>query len=288
MKDKINIVCGATASGKTKYAISLAKQLDAVVINADSMQIYKEIPILTAQPTEQEKESIIHKMYGFINCGDEFSLGHWLKHVTREIEELKAHGRQIILVGGTGLYLSSLISGISDIPDISIDIRQKVRSLADSEDIFWILQKKDPKAANTIKPNDHQRIMRALEVHEQTGQSILSFHNKKKISFYNKDHFNIIYLERERKEIYDNINNRFIYMIQHGAIDEVKDLLKIRPNVNYPKAHGLYEIIDYLTGNISLEDCINISQKNTRNYAKRQITWLKNKISFNQIINYDS
>ena len=286
MKDKINIICGTTASGKTSYAVKLAKKLGAVIINADSMQIYKEIPILTAQPTITERQDIEHFLYGFIECGAEFSVAVWLDKVTALIDTYKKQDIPIILVGGTGLYIQSLVRGISTIPKIAEIIRQKVRAWEKEkeQDIFTLLQAKDPVSAAKLKPNDRQRILRALEVYEQTGKPITFFQEQGNQIFYPRDKFHLIRLHKDRELIYNNINKRFENMIAAGAIEEIRTLRKIKPNAIYPKAHGLYEIIAYLKGQLSLEDCIKKAQQNTRNYAKRQLTWLNHQLTFDQEI----
>lgn len=285
---KIVIICGATATGKSHFAIKLASKLNGVIINADSMQVYKEIPILTAQPNKHTILEIPHKLYGIVSCDDKFSVGIWLDKVIKEIDKCFLFEKVPILVGGTGMYISSLIEGLAKIPEISQKTKMHVLEMTNNmnnREINHFLKKYDVEAANLLKQNDRQRNLRAIEVYFQTGKSI-TYWQKIQHRYFNRDKIFIIYINPERKVIYENINNRFLYMLQAGAIKEVKALLKNnKKQKNFPKALGLHQLILYINGKTNIEEAIEKSQQLTRNYAKRQITWFNNKIKHDYLIN---
>lgn len=288
MLGKVNILAGTTASGKTKYAVELAKRIDAVIINCDSMQVYKEIPILTAQPSEDEKQGIEHRLYGMIPCGQEFNVGIWLDLAVKEINEVLSQGKTPLLVGGTGMYIKSLVEGISELPSISHATKEKVREMRDNHDTLELYQKLvelDPGAESKLKSGDSQRILRALAVIIETGKSLFVWQAEAKvIRFFPHEKFHLMWLKKSRDIVYDNINKRFLQMVESGVIDEVKNLYEAVRDNNLPRAHGLPELIQYLQGKISLNEAIKIAQQNTRNYAKRQITFFSHQIHFDQII----
>jgi tRNA dimethylallyltransferase len=290
MKEKINIVCGTTASGKSAYGVKLAHKLGdaAMIINADSMQVYREIPILTAQPILEEREGVEHRLYGTISCGQskEFSAGKWLEMVIPEINSCFEQGLTPILVGGTGMYLQLLLEGLPVIPAISPEIRATIRQFPQQmtfEEAFALLIAKDPISAAKIKPNDWVRTLRALEVIEETGKPLSSWQDRAE-PIFPRDQYYIIRVDRSRSEIYQNINQRFLSMIEQGAIEEVTKLLEKFAPTDLPPAHGLPELTSYLQGRITLEEAIAKGQQVTRNYAKRQLTWLNHQIQVDEVV----
>ncbi len=225
MLGKINIVFGTTASGKTKYGVQLAKQLNGVVINCDSMQVYQEIPILTAQPTLTEQQGITHKLYGYVSCLDKYSVQHWLASVIPAINDTIAAGFTPILVGGTGMYIKALMEGMVEIPNISADEKEAIRKKYNDYSntlLYQYLQKIDPPLANRYKLNDRQRILRAIEVYEVTGINLSSWQKNKSPPYFPKSKFHLIFVQRTREQIYHNINERFDQMIQQGVVEEVR------------------------------------------------------------------
>ncbi len=291
LKDKIIIICGPTASGKSSFALKLGDFLNGRIINADSMQIYKEIPILTSQPSDIDKQYIPHNLYGFIslldNCtvksGKRFSLGNWIELCLKEIENCFHLHSVPIIVGGTGMYLNALVNGLSIIPNVNIYVEEYLKHYADNDSLalYKMLENYDINSAKTIKPNDKQRIVRALSVFLTHGTTISTFKQKQTQLFYPKSKFYIIYIKPERTTLYQNINNRFELMLKNGAIEEVKYLLDKTERIDlstWPKAIGLKEIEDYLLGRSSIENATTSAQQFTRNYAKRQLTWF-NKFS---------
>lgn len=270
------IICGATASGKSALAIQLAQELsknnDTVIINADSQQVYKEIPILSAQPSEEEKKLVPHFLFGEIYGNEEFNVAIWLKKV---LELLKKYPNTII-VGGTGMYIDALLHGISEIPDIPDNIREKVRSM-DQAKLREILGEHGDGNTNRMRRN--------LEVKLTTGKYISEFHEIDNNHTYQPQDFIILNLNVSRETIYSNINKRFVKMMENGAVEEVQELLKkdYPANLSVMKAVGVREIADYLADNVSRETAIEKAQQKSRNYAKRQLTWLRNQLPDHKI-----
>lgn len=281
MIGKINIITGATATGKTAYAITLANELNGIIINADSMQVYKEIPILTAQPSLDERNAAEHRLYGYISCNEHFSVGIWLEKAVSQIKDIISIGKTPILVGGTGMYLKSLIDGISSIPSISTETKKRV---LEYNNLHKVLSKSDPETAALLKPNDSQRILRALEVFEETGFSLSEWKKKPITPFFPRNNFNLIHVTLDREILYEKINKRFIKMLEAGAIEEVENLYKKFGDINYPKANGIHEILSFLKGESSKDTMIAKTQQSSRNYAKRQLTFMRNQFDFNAII----
>ena len=286
-KNKIHIVFGTTASGKTEYAVNLALSLKkAEVINADSMQIYSQIPIITNQPTEQEKQNIPHHLFGITSILEKSDLAKWLNKSVPKIKETLELGADAILVGGTGMYLRAIVNGVADIPEIPEEISKKSAELAvelGNENFYYQLIVRDPSVKDYITANDLQRSIRAYEVLEYTGKSITEWQKKENKKFFNEDIFKIHFVEKNREEIYEKINNRFKYMVDNGVLTEAqiankifKESQKSEYELNLLpayKAHGLREIISYLNKEIDIDEAIKLAQQATRNYAKRQLTW---------------
>jgi tRNA dimethylallyltransferase len=276
MKGKINIITGATATGKTAYAIKLAKELSGIILNADSMQVYKELPILTAQPSYTELQQAEHRLYGFLNCNEHFDVAIWISLVTAEISKVLKQGKTPILVGGTGMYIKSLIEGLSDIPKISEATKQKVRALKNPHNH---LSEVDPATALKLEKKDLQRIYRALDVYYETDLPLSEWKTKPKKPHFSKEQIYLEVIEVPREELYKKIDQRFLTMINSGAIDEVRNVYEKYGDIDYPKATGFYEILEFIKGKITREEMIEKSQQSTRNYGKRQMTFMRNQFT---------
>ena len=278
---KILIISGPTASGKSALAKQIAIRKNGIIINADSIQLYKELPILSSQPSFEDLQAVTHLLYSQLKYNEKSSVALWLKLAQQAIEESFAMNKLPIIVGGTGLYISSLINGISNIPEISPQTQKFCRNLYEEIDresfIQQLIELGEDKAK--VENLDKQRLIRSMEVIKQTGKTIAWWHqNNAKSNNTKYKNFIHINLEPNRQELYDNCNKRFEEMLNNGAIEEVKEFIKLNPNDELPisKTIGYFEIRDYLAGEISKEDLIEKSCKKTRNYAKRQLTWFRN------------
>tara|TARA_A100001011_G_scaffold84837_1_gene88876 strand:+ start:1937 stop:2845 length:909 start_codon:yes stop_codon:yes gene_type:complete len=277
LKSKIILIYGPTASGKSNFAIKLSKKINGEIINADSMQVYKELKILSARPSIRDYQKIKHHLFGFQSVKNEFSTGDWLKLANQKILEIKKRKKVPILVGGTGLYFKTLTEGLVSIPNIPIKFREKVRSLykkIGGEKFFLRLVKLDPLVKNQIKSSDAQRSMRAYEVKSFTKKSIYLWFKKTKSNHHQKDFYKI-YLDFPKKELLDRIHLRAQEMIKKGAILEVKIFkrLRVRKDKTASKAIGIREITEYLEKKIEINEVIEKISIKTRQYAKRQRTW---------------
>ena len=278
LKSKIILIYGPTASGKSIFAIKLAKKIDGEIINADSMQVYKELKILSARPIKKD-EKIKHHLYGFQNVKKNFSTGHWLKLVNKKIKEIRKSGKVPILVGGTGLYFKALTDGLVKFPNIPLKFREKVRSLQKKlgpNNFFLKLIKEDPLIKNYINPSDTQRSIRAYEVKLFTNKSIYEWFKNTK-SEYEKDEFYKIYIDYPRSELLLRIRKRVQEMIKNGAIREVKKFinLNISQKKSVNKAIGIFEIKEFIDKKIQISEVIEKISVKTRQYAKRQSTWAR-------------
>ena len=279
LKSKIILISGPTASGKSIFAINLAKKIKGEIINADSMQVYKELKILSARPDPKSYQKIKHHLYGFHNVKNNFSTGDWLKLVIKRIKEIKKRKKIPILVGGTGLYFKSLTEGLVNIPNIPIRFRNKIRVLHKTlgqKKFYRNLLKLDPMSKNKIKPTDSQRSIRAYEVKQFTKKSLHEWFKNTK-SYFAEDDFFKIYIEYPRQELIQKINLRTEKMIKNGAILEVKKFikLKIRSDKSVNKAIGINEIKEHLKDGKILSVVKEKISIKTRQYAKRQSTWAR-------------
>ena len=278
-KSKIILISGPTASGKSNFAIKLAKKINGEIINADSMQVYKELKILSARPEPKNYQNIKHHLYGFQKVKRNFSTGDWLKLVINKIENLKKRKKTPILVGGTGLYFRSILNGLVNIPNIPIRSRNKIRSLHKNlgqKNFYKKLLKLDPKSKNKINSTDSQRSIRAYEVKYFTKKSIHDWFKETKSKF-KKNEFLKIYIDFPRSELIHRINKRTEQMIKDGAVDEVKRFIKqnVRKSNSANKAIGIAEINRYLNNEKDLEYIKQEISIKTRQYAKRQRTWAR-------------
>ena len=277
LRSKIILIYGPTASGKSTFAIKLAKKINGEIVNADSMQVYKELRVLSARPFKKNYNKIRHHLYGFYSAKKNFSAGDWLKIVNKKILEIKKRKKTPILVGGTGLYFKALTEGLVKIPNIPFKFRKKVRSLhkkLGSKKFFLRLIKLDDLARGHVNLSDTQRVIRAYEVKLYTRKSLYEWFKNTK-SNYEKDDFFKIYIDYPRPELIKRINSRTEDMIQNGGILEVKKLirLKVPSRKTAYKAIGIKEIREYLQEKIELSEVVEKISIKTRQYAKRQTTW---------------
>ena len=279
LKSKIILIAGPTASGKSNFAIKLAKKINGEIINADSMQIYKELQILTARPKKKDQKNIKHYLYGFQSINKKFSTGAWLKLAVKKIKEIQKKNKTPILVGGTGLYFKSLIEGLVKMPNVPIKIRNQIRLLQKKigqKNFYKKLLKLDPLIKKRINPNDVQRTIRAYEIKKYTKISMTDwFKNTKKI--FKKDSFIKIYIDFPRPELIQRINKRTQKMLDRGAINEVRRFskLKIKKDNSATKIIGIKEILKLLQDESSLNEVKDQISIKTRQYAKRQSTWAR-------------
>jgi len=276
---RVILIAGPTASGKSKLAIKLAQHFNGEIINADSMQIYKEISILTSKPNLQDTKIIKHHLYGFNSIKKKFSTGHWLQMVVKKIEEQWKSGQTPIVVGGTGLYFKTLTDGLVKIPTIPNNVRKKIRRLhkkIGQKKFFDRLVMLDPLAKKFLLPSDVQRSMRIYEVKKFTNKSFFDFIKETKSNF-NKKVFKKLFINIPRELLHEKIEKRVEKMFNDGAIDEVKKFynMKVNKELSSNKIIGINEIKDYLQGKITLIKAKELIAQKTRQYAKRQFTWAR-------------
>ena len=279
LKSKIILIYGPTASGKSKFAIKLAKKISGQIINADSMQVYKELKVLTARPFKKNYQNIKHHLYGFQSARKNFSTGDWLKLANQKILQCKKKKQIPILVGGTGLYFKALTNGLVNIPNIPLSFRNKVRNLhkkLGQKKFFSELLILDPLIKNQINNKDAQRSIRAYEIKSYTKKSITRWFKNTKSDYDYNDFFKIC-IDFPRKDLIERINQRSKEMIESGAILEVKKFIKLRvpKDKSLSKAIGINEIKEYLQKKIQTEQLIEKISIKTRQYAKRQSTWAR-------------
>ncbi len=279
LKSKIILISGPTASGKSNFSVKLAKKINGEIINADSMQVYKELKILSTRPDPKDYQKIKHHLYGFQSVRNNFSTGDWLKYAIKKIQEVRGRKRTPIFVGGTGLYFKTLTDGLISIPNIPIKFRNKIRTLhkkLGQKKFYQKLIKLDPKSKEKINSTDTQRSIRAYEVKQFTKKSLHNWFENTK-SYFNKDDFLKIYIDYPREDLIQQISKRTEQMIKIGAIKEVKKFikLKVRKDKSVNKAIGINEIKEYLQERKDLGYVIEKISIKTRQYAKRQSTWAR-------------
>ena len=291
LKSKIILISGPTASGKSKFAIQLAKKINGEVINADSMQIYKEFKILTARPKLKDIKIVKHHLYGFKSVKDNYSTGNWLRDAKSKIKNIKKKNKIPILVGGTGLYFKALTEGIVKIPEIPFNIRNRVRkkqSKIGQIKFYSELIKLDPLCKSKIDKNDTQRSMRAYEVKKFTNKSLFDWYSET-YSDFTHDSVIKLYVDYPREKLLEKISLRANEMLRDGAINEVKKFykLRIRKDLSSQKVIGLNEIKDYLDKRLDLNVLKEKISIKTRQYAKRQSTWARGQMSDWQKIKFN-
>ena len=282
-RSKIILISGPTASGKSSFAIKIAKKINGEIINADSMQVYKQLRILTARPNKRDQKNIKHHMYGVIDLNKKFSTGQWLKTAIKKIKEIKKRKKIPILVGGTGLYFQSLIDGLVKTPEIPLRFRNKIRLMQkkDGQKKFYKkLLLIDPDVKDKFDQNDIQRTIRAFEIKLFTKVSMYEWLKKTKSEFKNTE-FLKLYIDFKREDLIKRISLRSIKMIKEGAIKEVKKFikLKIKKDLSVNKVIGIDELTQYLAQKINLDQTQELITIKTRQYAKRQATWARSRMT---------
>jgi tRNA dimethylallyltransferase len=286
-KASVTLIAGPTASGKSALAIRLAEEQDGVIVNADSMQAYRELSILTARPGTEEEARVPHRLYGHRSAAKPYSVGLWLDEVAPLIAEARAGGAPLIITGGTGLYFKALLEGISVIPDIPDDIRAYWRAEAKERgaaELHAILSERDPVMGARLQPNDLQRIVRALEVQEATGVSIAELQQTRGAPLLADSDVKKLYVSPPREVLYERCNARLDVMVRAGALEEVTRLaaLKLDPAMPAMRAIGVRTFLAHLAGEVDFDTAITLVKTETRQYAKRQLTWARrNMITWN-------
>jgi tRNA dimethylallyltransferase len=277
------LIAGPTASGKSALALELAQATDGVIINADSMQVYRDLRIITARPTPEDEARAPHRLYGHIDAAVNFSAGAWVVDAAAALEEARAQNRTAIFAGGSGLYFKALTRGLSAVPPIPSEIRESVRARLERDGVEALhteLAQRDPVAAERLKPRDRTRIARALEVVEATGRSLTDWHRDGLPPLLPPGQFRAVFLTPDRDALYARIDARFEAMLAAGALDEVARLAarRLDPLLPAMKAHGVPALLRYLKGEITLEEAATIGRADTRHYAKRQFTWFRHQL----------
>jgi tRNA dimethylallyltransferase len=281
-QSKIILISGPTASGKSNFAVKIAKKIQGEIINADSMQVYKKLKILTARPNKEEQKNIKHHLYGVVDLNKKFSTGQWLELTIKKIKNIQKNKKIPVVVGGTGLYFQSLINGLVKIPEIPLKFRNKIRLMSKREGqkkFYKKLLKLDPKIKNKFDQNDTQRSIRAYEIKSYTDISMYDWVVKTESEFKDSN-FLKLQIDTKRETLIQKINLRTSNMIEDGAINEVKKFLKlkIRKDQSVNKVIGIAELTQYLNDEISLAEAKELILIKTRQYAKRQATWARTRM----------
>ena len=277
------LIAGPTASGKSALALSLAERLGGMIVNADSMQVYRDLRIITARPSPEDEARAPHRLYGHVDAAENHSVGRWCQDVGTALDEARAAGRLPILVGGTGLYFKALTQGLSAVPPTPPEIRARVRARCETEGAAALhaeLARRDPEMAARLMPGDRLRVGRALEVLEATGRSLGGWHRDGMPAILDPDAALKIFLVVDRAELYRRIDARFDAMLANGALDEVTALAArgLDPMLPAMKAHGVPWLRRHLAGEIGLEEAAQGGKQDTRRYTKRQVTWFRNQM----------
>jgi tRNA dimethylallyltransferase len=283
MRARAILIAGPTASGKSALALELARRRPGAVVNADSMQVYRDLRIITARPTIEEEAGAPHFLFGHVDAATNYSVGRWLDDLARVLRDLDARELTPILVGGTGMYFKAALYGLSDIPAVPDEVREAIRAWAQDktpQQLHAELAVRDPDTAVTLRETDPQRLLRALEVLEATGKPLVSFQGPRSPPILNASECAAFFLAPERKTLYARIDVRFEQMAQAGALEEVAALKSrgLDPALPAMRAHGVPHLIAYLDGRLTLEEAILRSQLDTRHYAKRQFTFARHQL----------
>jgi len=281
--DKALLIAGPTASGKSALALAIAEAHDGMIINTDSMQVYRDLRILTARPTRHEEARAAHRLYGTIDAAVNFSAGAWIGEAAKALAEARAENRLPIFVGGSGLYFKALTRGLSAVPPIPFEVREDVRARLQRDGVEALhaaLARRDPASAERLKPRDRARIARALEVIEATGRSLTDWHRDGLPPLLSPRQFSALFLSPDRDKLYARIDSRFEAMLQAGALQEVAALgaRRLDPLLPAMKAHGVPALIRHLHGELTLQEAAAIGRADTRHYAKRQFTWFRHQL----------
>lgn len=285
----VTLIAGPTASGKSALAARRAAERGGIVVNADSMQVYRELRILTARPTEAEEAAVPHRLYGFRRAAEPYSVAEWLKDLAPLVTAAREGGLPLVIVGGTGLYFKALLEGLSPVPDIPVDIRVHWRAEAaakDSAELHAILRERDPAMAARLVASDPQRIVRALEVLEATGQSLLDWQQVQGEALLSEAEAELLFVSPPRETLYARCDARLDRMLEAGALEEVRRLaaLGLDPGLPVMRALGVGPLLAHVQGMLPLDAALAEAKTETRRYAKRQLTWAKrNMITWNSI-----
>ncbi|MEM9469497.1 MAG: tRNA (adenosine(37)-N6)-dimethylallyltransferase MiaA [Pseudomonadota bacterium] len=286
-KETIYVIAGPTAGGKSAHALKLAEEKNGVIINADSMQVYDGLHLLTAQPSEEDLKQVPHKLYNALHPNDACSAGNWREMAEPVIHQTLLEGKTPIIVGGSGLYIKALIDGLSPIPDIPQNVRDQVSALQQelgNPQFYDALHERDPIMAERLHPFHTARLVRAYEVIEATGKSLADWQNEPLIGPPETWSFNISLILPERETLYQRCNDRFEWMMENGAVEETESFDQkvqdgeIAQNVPLLKALGFSALQEHIHGSLSKDEAITKAQGQTRQYAKRQVTWFKHQI----------
>jgi tRNA dimethylallyltransferase len=279
------LIAGPTASGKSRLAVELARRLGGIVINADSMQVYGELRILSARPSAEEESAVPHRLYGHVAAGERYSVGRWLVDVGKVMEEARGDQAIPVIVGGTGLYFKALTEGLATVPPIPPAVREYWRSRGTeeaAENLHAALTTRDPEGAASVRPSDKVRIIRALEVIDGTGRSLDSWQRQAGAHspLVTVANATCIVMEPDRPQLHERIGARADHMVGAGVLDEVRRLATLGLDRASPamKAIGVREFVDHLAGKLSLEEAVTAVKTETRRYAKRQSTWFRNQM----------
>jgi tRNA dimethylallyltransferase len=280
---KAVLIAGPTASGKSALALELAQKAGGVIINADSMQVYRDLCIITARPTPQQEALVPHRLYGHVDAAMNFSAGSWVADAARALAEVRGQNRLPIFVGGSGLYFKALTRGLSAVPPIPAEIRERVRTRLERDGVEALhaeLAQRDPATAERLKPRDRTRIARALEVVEATGRSLTDWHRDGLPPLLPPGEFSALFLAPDRDRLYARIDARYDAMLAAGAREEVAALAArhLDPLLPAMKAHGVPALIRHIRGEITLDEAAVIGRADTRHYAKRQFTWFRHQL----------
>tara|TARA_Y100000590_G_scaffold469371_1_gene656596 strand:- start:220 stop:1125 length:906 start_codon:yes stop_codon:yes gene_type:complete len=279
------LISGPTASGKTSLAIKIAKKYNGVVVNADSMQVYKDLSIITARPNEMQTFGIPHYLYGFVESNVRFSVGDWISEVQKLLVKIEDANQLPIIVGGTGLYFDGLFGYISDIPSINDEIRKKWQDIKSNKGLEYIqnfLNRNDPKVMHILNKNDTSRLIRAVEVFDQTGKSIIDWQKDTGKNLFYKKNLIRFYINPDKQIVDQNIKDRTDNMLSDPhLLDEIKNLKDMNISPSYPimKAIGVQDVFDYLEGKKSIDDIRDTINLKTKRYSKRQLTWARKKMT---------
>jgi tRNA dimethylallyltransferase len=277
------LIAGPTASGKSALALELAAKLGGVIINADSMQVYRDLRIITARPTPDEERRVPHRLYGHVDAAENYSVGRWFGEAAAALADTFGQGRPAIMTGGTGLYFSTLTRGIAAVPPVPAEIRRVVRNRLATEGVAALhqeLSKRDPATAARLKPGDRARITRALEVVLATGRSLTQWHEDNMPARLDLAAAAKVFLMPNRDELGLRIDARFDAMMAAGALEEVRAFAarNLDPNLPAMKAHGVPWLIRHLKGEIAMAEAVAQAKRDTRRYTKRQATWFRNQL----------
>ena len=276
----VTLIAGPTASGKSRLALQMAESTGAVILNADSQQLYADLRVLTARPGPEDEARAEHRLYGVADAADPWSVGRWLRAVQAELAELSKAGRPAIIVGGTGLYFNALTRGLAEMPPVPEAVREEAANLfnrSGERDFRRVLAEVDPISERAVAPGDRQRLVRALSVVRATGRPLPQWKADTRPVFRTGD-YEALVVEPERAALYAACDARVDTMMAQGALEEVRGLLDrgIPRGLPIMKAVGLRELGAFIRGETDLDDALDIMRRTTRNYAKRQMTWFRN------------